>query len=148
MLELKLHYNHVESIYSFPYNRTMLELKWRLLASTITVLDLIIVQCLNWNWCDRGSLFPVCWLIIVQCLNWNGTMMIVENTGAAYNRTMLELKFEASLSNAQHNILIIVQCLNWNHEQCLYKPPLHPYNRTMLELKFGSITGNQNLTGL
>ena len=122
-------------------------------------VNLIIVQCLNWNCVKCDTLCREKNLIIVQCLNWNAYRFSNDKNYVAYNRTMLELKYNLYYVSNCCNILIIVQCLNWNGKmladakyhlnliivQCLNwnnsvaadsAGCRNPYNRTMLELKF------------
>ncbi len=82
-------------------------------------IQLIIVQCLNWNHITSTSMLFIIFLIIVQCLNWNiDKQKELDEQIRAYNRTMLELKSKGSWKGKTLLILIIVQCLNWNTSGC------------------------------
>ena len=108
------------SVSPMAFNRTILELKyfignfyrkanWLLIVQylnwnkpafqrSVREKSLLIVQYLNWNDCISLSHWCHSALLIVQYLNWNSQQDWHNGILPAFNRTILELKFEETTS--------------------------------------------------
>ena len=114
----------------------MLELKFIKHSSNAIRVQLIIVQCLNWNRKTVKVEAIEKRLIIVQCLNWNfGKKVMISICLVLIIVQCLNWNGEVTYSFAKSDALIIVQCLNWNVFPRFVVPAAASYNRTMLELK-------------